>query len=110
MKLPFITRTRHLEETAELRVELATARARLEAAEKRAESAETDRDLFRLYYERLADDTLLKRGDASGPVHRDPDRKDLPANQLARGFALVGNHTGARITGPRDAATHSTKP
>lgn len=105
MRFPFLSRAQHLEETSSLRVQLATATARLEAAEKRADAAETDRDLFRLYYERLADDTLMKRGDAAGPVHRDPDRKDLPANQLARGFSLVGSHEGI----PRHAAKPANK-
>lgn len=102
MKWPFLSRAAHLEEVAELRVQLTDALARAKAAEARAETAETDRDLFRHYYERLADDTLMKRGDASGPVHTDPERPGSPTAGLARAFSLVANTTGARITGPRD--------
>lgn len=109
MNWPFLSRARHLEDVAALRVQLATTTAKLEAAELRAEAAETDRDLFRHYYERLADDTLMRRGDAAGPVHENPERKDLPANQLARGFALVGSHVGAPITGPPHAANHAKR-
>lgn len=102
MRWPFITRARHIEAMAALQIELADVKARLLAAE-------TERDRFRGYYERLADDTLMKHGDASAPIHDQKERPSL-ARAISRSFSLVGNATGAPITGPAsDAATHSTR-
>lgn len=107
MNWPFVSRARHLEQVADLRVLVAELRAQLVAAEQRVEIAETDAERFRRYYERLADDTLMKRGDASGPVHHVVEPKPSMTDTIGRAFALVGNASGAPITGPRHAATHA---
>lgn len=109
MNWPFISRIRHLQEVARLRELLAEASAELKARAQRIEATEQDRDRFRGYYERLADDTLMRTGQASAPVHENPERRDSLTNRIARGFALVGNAQGAPITGPSHAATHTTQ-
>ena len=109
MNWPLITRARHVEALAELRVKLATAEAHAEAAITRADASDMEAERFRTYYERLADDTLMRRGEASGPVHVQPKTEKPGAlsmtDRISRGFALVGNAHGAPITGPKDAAT-----
>lgn len=104
MNWPFISRIKHLQELARVRELLAAANAELQARAARIEAAEAEAARFRTYYERLADDTLMRTGQASGPIHvEDPQRH--VTHQIGRAFGLVGNATGAPITGPSHAAT-----